>query len=198
MDVVELRRRDGPRGAGRWLRWFRIGVCSRERGGREPLQLPAVRRRRSRSRSSGRRPPAQPSRVRTSPRFLAHDRPPRTRWYQGGATGQHACSGKSWARRRDGARRPGTARTRSTALVEPLARRPQRGEAARTRSATLAEPLACRPRCGGAARTRNTTLAEPLANRSRWKPLGRGAQRSLSRSDEEYSIVRDRSHEVYN
>ena len=144
-----LRCREDARGAGLRPRSLRSARGARERGGGEPVQALAARARAGRGRSSRRRPPGPSSRTRKSPRYLAHAQPPWTGWYQGGVVGQQACSGKSpgcaatcsrfsggvnrseeessvgRTARASPTTRGETARSRTTALVEPLARRPQ-------------------------------------------------------------------------
>ena len=142
-----LRRREDVRGAGLRLRSLRGARGARARGGREPVQPLAARRCPGRRRSSRRRPPGSSSRTRKSPSYLAHAQPPCTGWYLGGVVGQQACSRKSpgcvsacsrggnrseeessvgRTARASPATRGETARSRSTALIEPPARRSQR------------------------------------------------------------------------
>ena len=170
--VVRLRCRQDPPGAVRRLRLFRRAGGHRERGGPEPLQPLAARRRPGRSRSSERRPLGAPFRTRNSPGFLAHDMPPWGRMVSrvccrstgvfkkvapagtallgGGNRSDEEYSDRRTARAslatRGESRWPG-----KTALAEPPARRlrlpttPGTG-AARRRKTALAEPPARRPR----------------------------------------------------
>ena len=123
--VARLRSREDPPGAERRLRSFRGGGVHRERGGRERLQPLAARHRAGRRRSSQRRPLGAPLRTRNSRGFLAQDQPPWSRMVSsvcGRSTGVFKKVAPAGTALLGGE----TARTRSTAFVEPLARRWQR------------------------------------------------------------------------
>ncbi len=123
--VARARCREDPCGAVRRLRSFRGGGVHRELGEGERLQVLAARRCSERRRSSQRRPPGAASRTRNSPGFLAHDVPPWSRMVSSvcsRSTGVFKKVAPAGTALLGG----GAARTRSTAFVEPLARRWQR------------------------------------------------------------------------